>query len=301
MEGRADAGWALIESRIQTTGEWALWRVALAGQRIEGRPMAALPDWIVRNKLQEAASDFTTVLPPWLNAHAFVDRLPSAPDAEQRKAMAAVDRPNAWAFGLRTARTAIEGRPDAGLTALSEDFQSAWFARQSLLPLFCLDVWNASGGAQPALAPVREQPLGADPSLALSKAVLAAADGHREDALHLLATARYDLGRYGTPHSLHDEMRIGPYDFVLSAWLMSRKTGEPAYAQQGLALARAYQRVQPYMSWPYAAEALLSGDSKAREIAACRAQRLDGASMFLRESGLHPDPKSAACRKATAW
>jgi hypothetical protein len=82
---------------------------------------------------------------------------------------------------------------------------------------------------------------------------------------------------------------------------MSRKTGEPAYAAQGLAVAEAYQHFEAWVAWPYAAEALLGKDAKAREIAACRAQKLDADSMFLHESGLHPDPKSAVCRKATAW
>lgn len=301
MRGEAGPAWTLIQSRIQTSEASALWRVALAGQRIGGRPLAALPDWIVRNKLQEAQLPLAPAIPSWLNAYAMLDRLPVQPDAASRASMAPADPQNLWAHGLRAIGAAMGRQPDADVTALSQDVMAASFASQGLLPFLSWDLWTATNGAEPSLQQVRTMPREAGFPMALAKAMVSAADGHRDDALRSLTAARYELGRYGTAYASNDEMLTGPYDFVLASWLMSRQTGEPAYAQQGLAIARAYQRVQPYMGWPYAAEALLSKDAKARELAACRAQRLDAASMFLHESGLHPDPKSATCRKATTW
>ena len=301
MRGEAGPAWTLIESRIQTSEASALWRAALAGQRIGGQPLAALSDWIVRNKLQEAQLPLGPAIPSWLNAYATLDRLPVQPDAASRASMAPADPQNSWANGLRAIGAAMGRQPDADVAALSKDVMSASFASQSLLPFFSWDLWNATNGADPTLQQVRTTPREAGLPMALAKAMVSAADGHREDALRSLTAARYELGRYGTAYASNDEMRTGPYDFVLASWLMSRKTGEPAYAQQGLSIARAYQLILPYMGWPYGAEALLSKDAKSREIAACRAQRLDAASMFLHESGLRPDPRSAVCKKATAW
>jgi hypothetical protein len=192
----------------------------------------------------------------------------------------------------------------ADAKALEADAALRWFGNQHLLPFYSWALWNTTGGKAPQLDFVRDASVESGFAGTLSKAMVLAADGRRDDALRLLTAARYELGRtglYGTPYALHDPLRTSAYDFVLATWLMSRKTGEPAYAMQGLAIARAYQHIDAWMAWPYAAEALLGKDRPARVIAACRAQKLDAASMLLHESGLHPDPNSATCRKATAW
>ena len=179
-----------------------------------------------------------------------------------------------------------------------------WFANQDLLPFYAWATWNATGGKAAPLQYVRDAPLESGLGGVLSKAMVLAADGRRDESLRFLTAARYELGRhalYGSRYALRDPLRTAPYDFVLATWLMTRQTGEPAYAVQGLAVAQAYQHVDAYMAWPYAAEALLSKDAKGREIAACRAQKLDAGSMFLQASGLHPDPGGVVCRKATAW
>jgi hypothetical protein len=109
------------------------------------------------------------------------------------------------------------------------------------------------------------------------------------------------LGRINGSSPFDDRFDNAPYAFVLASWSMWRQTGERAYAEPGLAIARAYQRVWPAEAWTYAAEALLGTDASSREVAACRAEKLDPASLMLHESGLHPQPDSDTCRRATAW
>ncbi len=300
MQGKPDTAWQLIQSRVQTSREPALWRIALAGHRIAGDPLAALPRWVEDNKVERVVLEFQLTAISWMHAYAHLDRLPARPDPSVPHTSPGADLLFISANGLSTLRAAIDGRVD-DLPTLTRDMQLAGGAGQTLLPFFAWDVWNATNGKEAVLDEVRKAPLGAGLSRSLAKAMVLAADGRRDAALRALTEARYELGRYGTEYSLHDDLRTGPYDFVLATWLMTRKTGEPAYATRGLAVALAYQHVQPYMAWPYAAEALLSKDRSAGALAACRAQRLDAGSMFLRESGLNPDPKSTVCRKATSW
>lgn len=299
MAGRSDEAWATIATRMQTSTQPALWRAALAGHRIAHDPLAAMPAWLRDNKVDHVVLEFNEIKPEWLHEYAIRDRLPVALD---EAAVTAMGDPHAyWPAGIITMRAALANAPTTDQQTLDRDTNQAGFMSQRLIPFYAWATWFASQGKEPALEHVRRAPIESGLWAALSKAMVLAADGRRDEALSALTAARWALGQYGTAYSLHDATRGGPYDFVLAAWLMTRKTGEPAYAREGLTIARAYQHVDGAMGWPYAAEALLSTDPKAREIAACRAQKLDADSLFLHESGLHPDPKSAACRKATAW
>ena len=305
MSGRNGEAWPLILGRVQTSTRPDLWRVALAGHRIQGDSLVALPIWVQQTNLDRATNIETGLSGnSWINVYATLDRLPTLPDTDTLKAMSLTDPNQTWARGIQTRRAAIDGAPVPDLEALEEDAKTMWFANQALLPFYAWTVWNATGGEAAPLQYVRDASLESGLWGALAKAMVLAADGRRDESLRFLNVARYELGRnalYGTGYALRDPLRTAPYDFVLATWLMSRKTGEAAYAREGLLVARSYEHVDAFMAWPYAAEALLSKDAKAREIAACRAQKLDAGSMFLRASGLHPDPNGVACRKATVW
>jgi len=305
MAGRAGQAWPLILSRAATSKGPDLWRVALSGHRIQGDALTTLPDW-VRQAGLERVSDIASGLAAnsWIQVYATLDRSPALPDADTRKAMYRSDPSQTWAQGILTRRAAIDGTPVADLTALERDATQMWFNNQGLLPFYTWALWNTTGGKSAQLDLVREASIESGFAGTLSKAMVLAADGKRDEALRFLGATRYELGRlalFGTPYAVNDPLGALPYDFVLASWLMTRKTGEPAYVAQGLAIAKAYQHVEAWVAWPYAAEALLSSDPKVREVAACRAQKLDADSMFLHESGLHPDPNSATCREATAW
>jgi hypothetical protein len=305
MAGRSADAWPMILGRALTSKRPDFWRIALSGHRIEKDALTTLPAWLRQTGL-ERVTDVESGMGgnSWINACATLDRLPNLPDADTLRIMGMTDPTQSWARGVLTRRAAIAGSSAADAKLIERDATAYWFANQHLLPFYAWALWNMTGGNDASLDIVRDTPLEAGFGAALSKAMVLAADGRREESLRSLTAARYELGRlalFGTPYALRDPLRTAPYDFVLATWLMSRKTGEPAYAAQGLAVAEAYQHFEAWVAWPYAAEALLGKDAKAREIAACRAQKLDADSMFLHESGLHPDPKSAVCRKATAW
>ena len=198
-------------------------------------------------------------------------------------------------------RAAIVGVPADQLDALRQDMATTYGSDRALfMPFYGWALWNASAGKDAALDEVRALPLEDGFPGVLAKAMVLAADGRHDDALRFLKAARYELSRQDAG-AFPNEMLTAPYDFVLASWLMARQTGERRYAEEGLAVARGYQATNEFMAWPHAAEALLSLDPKARQVAACRAALLDPGSMFLHESGLKPDPASAACRQATAW
>jgi hypothetical protein len=302
MLGRTDAAWALLLPKMQTATTAGFWRSALAGHRMARTPLAALPDWITRNHLAMASADGSSFAGGgWLRMAATLDRLPSAADIELLHSYAFDGKHQAPMTGALVIKLAIEGARPGDVDALATDLQSTWGSVRSLyMPFYAWGLWNASGGRDPALDEFRASPLDSDFASVLGKAMVLAADGRHDEAMRFVVASRYELARLSMT-SYQTDFRTAPYQFVLATWLMSRKTGVQAYAQQGLAVARGYQRVTEFIGWPYAAEALLGQDPKARAVAACRAQWLDPGSMFLHESGLHPDPKSAVCRKATAW
>ena len=302
MLGQRSAAWSLLLPRMQTGSTAGFWRSALVGHRMASTPLADLPDWLVRNQLVLASHDgMTYAQSSWLRTYATLDRLPTPGDIALLKAHVLDGKPWGAVTGALVIKTAIDGSQPTEPDALARDMQSAWGSDRTLfMPFYGWALWNATQGKDPALAKFRAQALEAGFAPVLSKAMVLAADGRRDEALRFLTAARYELARNGGA-GFENEFRTAAYDFVLATWLMTRKTGERAYADQGLAIARGYQRATEYMAWPYAAEALLGQDAKAREIAACRAQWLDPGSMFLHESGLHPDPKGAVCRKAIAW
>ncbi len=302
MLHRPVEAWQLIVPRLQTSTDSPLWRSALAGHRIAGDHLDKLPAWVQQNQLERVRIDWVPAAPFWLFNYAVVDRVPTPADmALLRDAVRAGNFGEATG-GALVVRSAIDPDAAAAPSVLSNDLVPIFGGERDLLrPFYAWALWNANGGRNAQLDEIRKTPLESGFQAVLAKAMVLAADGRREEALGYMTAARWELGRNGGAHAFRDRLRTAPYDFVLASWLMTRKTGDRAYAEQGLAIATAYQHVVQYMAWPYAAEALLGRDPKAREIAACRALALDAGSMFLHESGLHPDPGSPVCLRATAW
>jgi hypothetical protein len=297
MLKRPDEAWALLMPRLQVSKESAMWGAALAGHRIAGHRLDEMPDWFKQNRLEQVKDDLQKMGQVWLTNYAILDRLPTLADTKLL-----YDWRWNWAGGPLVVKTALDGTAVAKPYKLDDDIQfTDMHDKVLLMPLYAWTLWNTTGGKDPALDGFRKASIDAGFQSVLTKAMVLAADGKRAEALKFLTVARYELGRRGTAYPLKEDFHAPAYHFVLASWLMSRQTHDPAYAQQGLAIAVAYQHVVDYMAWPYAAEALLSRDPEARAIAACRAQALDAASMMLHESGLHPDPASPTCRKATAW
>ena len=302
MLGRPDPAWSLILPRVQTAQEGALWRAAIVGHKMAATPIEQLLPWLVRNHLDKAQ---LRLLGPfaaaWLCHYADLDHQPGAAEIDLLKI-----RPNhkdaPWGPGLAVVAAAIDKVPTIAPDELDRDLSQAMGNdSRLLLPFHAWVTWNLSHGKDPILEAARATPLEAAFPYVLARAMVLAADGRRDEALPALAAARWELARTGSGDAPADALRSAPYNFVLASWLMTRQTGDRAYAAQGLAVARGFQHVVQFMGWPYAAEALLGTDAMAREVAACRALKLDPGSMMLHESGLHPDPNGALCRKATAW
>lgn len=296
--GRNADAWALLVPALQTAHAAPLWRAATVGHRAEGRSLAALPDWIAANRVDGAELSARPAAFQWLRTMALIDRRPD--DDEIRLLRELPGQPPAQVGADAVLQTAIDlprlgtPQPDRGVAAWGVDIAS-------FLGFYALDLWNASGGKDPHLETWRQVPIDAEFNHLLGAAMVLAADGQRARALATLTAARFELGRIGSSSPLDDRFDNAPYAFVLASWSMWRQTGERAYAEPGLAIARAYQHVWPAEAWTYAAEALLGTEDPPREVAACRAAKLDPASLMLHESSLHPRADSDTCRRATAW
>jgi hypothetical protein len=175
---------------------------------------------------------------------------------------------------------------------------SSWRTRGAMAALYAWNAWRASGGKDPVLALFRDTVLTKDLDALLARAVVVGLDGRTDDALKTLRAARYDLG-FTTGERRRDS-RSATYTAAYVAWLLYGQTHDTRYRNEALLLARANQRITPYLAWPHALEALLAPSGPARTTAACRAAFLDRGSLFLSLSGLQPDVKGARCRM-TLW
>jgi hypothetical protein len=300
MLRRRDEGWAVVLPHLQTTEQLPLWQAAFVGLRMDAMPLAKLSDWMATNHVQ-VNLDGQAGNATWLRTYAIEDRRPTPADADVLMPIHRTE-PRMPGGGAPLMKAALDGIDPTQIDAIVTDAGGMVGSdRWNLMPFYAWVAWNATSGKDPALDAYRAAPIGSRFTAVLTRAMLLAADGQRDQALEALTAARFELGRIGGAAPFSDDFEASPYHFVLATWLMSRKTGERAYADQGLRIARAYQHVWAWKAWPYAAEALFGDDVAARQIAACRAQFLDAGSLFLHESRLHPDPNGAVCRKATAW
>lgn len=305
MLRRRDEGWGVVLPRLQTAKGFALWQAALTGLRIDTVPLAKIPGWIDENRVSLDNYGGMLRADSWVHTYAVLDRLPSDADVSL---LLPVPKPSTlapWIGGALTMQAAIAGGSlERKPNFVADTMLTSGSDRWTFKPFYAWALWNSTQGRDASLAELGRAPVGSPFASVLATAMIQAAQGQRDQALKALTAARFELARAGLEDPMEnwrDDYDTAPYDFVLASWLMTRKTADRAYADQGLRIAIAYQSVRPWDAWPYAAEALLGANTPSRQIAACRAVFLDPNSMFLRESGLRPDPNSAVCRKATAW
>jgi hypothetical protein len=125
----------------------------------------------------------------------------------------------------------------------------------------------------------------------LSKAMLDAAEKRRGDALRAL-----DLARYNVNTSTHDTRPISAwYQLVEACELLFEQTGDPAYGDKALELARLRQQVSPFTSWAYAVEAKYAKTAEERRRPLALALYLDPRSYHIANI---PETEKAAAR---AW
>jgi len=290
-------GWKALLPQMQTARFEAPWIAAFAGLRADGVALAAVPGWLEKNGLDKLRIGYLSSAQLLVPAYAFVDRLPGPDELDWLRTHYAsaglVERAQILGIALRDER---DPAAEAALMRRAPSGPVAGIDSEAWQPFLELARWQASDGKAPSLDEARNVPADSNLSWLMAKAVVLALDGKRAEALSALRAARWEMGRPTPPAQSNDPLFTAGYRYVLTGWAIARKTGERAFADEALALARSEQRVLPYLGWPYAAEALLATDTKARTAAACRAQALDAGSLLLQRSGLHPDAK--ACRAA---
>jgi hypothetical protein len=306
MTGHPEAAWAVLAPRLPVSDQSELWMGVQVGQRMEGKSAREAADWIDKSGFGHALVGDIDIRDLYLVRFMTDDRTPSADDLAllaQRRAQRDPARVGGLAdlqalALLKQLAAAPTVSPDdlRAVRALLAPQGSTWRTRGALAPLYAWNAWRASGGKDFVLGMFRGTELSQDLDALLARAVVLGLDGKADDALRTLRAARYDMA-----YTVGDRRRDGrssPYTAAYVAWLLHGQTHDARYADEALLLARANQRIFPYFAWPYALEALLAPKGRARDAAACRAAFLDRGSLFLAQSGLKPDVRSATCRKS---
>lgn len=297
MKGEAARAWQVLIPRLPTASHPPLWDAALVGHRSANESLAGVQQWLSAQRLTDGRIQHASAGAMLLLQHAVVDRLPSDEDIALLRE--ADDEPR-WSASARLARMALTR------TEAKESFDDVKIAlvqasdeRNSfMLPHYVWVAWQVTEGKDPMLERVRRAgTTEADFDTILAKSMLLARERKLPESLRYLRAARYRMFELN-----HNRRPVQPvpaaYQFVLAAHLMAGETGEDAYRQQALAMARSYQKVFPFMAWTYAAEALMQPDVKARSVAACRARALDRQSMFLQLASQQHGRSLAACQGA---
>jgi hypothetical protein len=111
----------------------------------------------------------------------------------------------------------------------------------------------------------------------LSTAMMQAAEQHHRDALK-----SFDLARTNIISALIDTRPVPAwYQLVETCELLFKETGENAYRDRVVELARLYQQIQPLDSWAYAVEAKYSKDEDSRTRALALTLYLDPKSFHI--------------------
>ena len=305
VSGQSERAWATLAPRLPLSDRSELWSAAAVGQRMEGRSAKSADEWAVASGYGHAQIDGIDIRIIHALRLMTEDRVPSADD---RALLARFGQDGATrdALGFGDLRAfALLKQLAAAPQVTAEDVQAvrdlltgqtSWRMRGALKPLYAWVVWRASGGNDSSLDYLRSANLSNEFDTLLAKAVLRGLDGKPEDAVRFLRAARYDIA-----YAERRDIRSAPYMAAYVAWLLYSQTNDTRYRDEALVLARAYERIFPFLAWPHALDALLSKDGTARTTAACRAAYLDKSSQFLALSGLKPDLQSQACRQAMRW
>jgi hypothetical protein len=295
-----EKAWPVLLPQLATGGREGPWLATIALQRQRGTTLAQASEWLSRNQLDGAQIAGVAAAGPYLQALATIDRLPSPEDITRLAALPSAPRAGGYAGLARSLRMVLLDAPDAEAIGEAETSRSTGRDAELAEPFLqmALGLQGRHHGQPEWPDPRGFNPLDGDFTMLLQSSFALALDGRRDDALARLRAARYAIA--DTSGDWHPSIDFRSYEVMLTTVLMARRTGDAAYREEGLRMARSFQREMAFQAWPFAAEALLGPPGEARDIAACRAYQLDPASMFLGLSGLHPDPKSLVCRKA-AW
>jgi hypothetical protein len=301
MSGHGDRAWDALRPRLPQSAEVELWIGAEVGQRIQGLTARQVRDWIAHSNYGNARVDGLDIGVAYLNRFILDDRLPSDDDialiGELGRQPSSLSAPQEASARLK--QLALADHVDnASLQAARELIgRVRWDRRATLKPLYAWVAWQASGGTDPTLDILRGASVAGDFDSMLAKALLLGLENDPTKAMAYLRAARIELAELSSGR-LHEAVRSAPYSAALASYLLYSKTRDAVYREEALKIAHAYERIFPFLAWPYALDALLSPDGPQRGVAACRAQYLDQHSLFLKLSGLKPLVGSAACRKA---
>lgn len=298
MQRRPDAAWSLLLPRAALSESLQLWDGIMVGHRLAGLEPGQAVDWLKARQLQMAQVQFKDVRSYYPHLLAVVDRVPTDADVAMLKKPAGGQgyvQP-LWAMSALLIRTSINGggeesvRQQVVATLKDSSPEQVRF----MLPSYAWVAWKATQGKDELLTAVRNAEMDVDFDGLLAKSMLLALEGHTDESLRYLGAARYTLAELGLGTPLVDRVIPAPYQFALAGMLMHRHTGQDAYRREMLRYARAYQKVFPFLAWPYALDAAMEKSEKPRLEAACRAWLLDPKSYFLQLAAV-PGLNAARC------
>jgi len=301
MSGQMDKAWQAVTPRLPVATTFQLWVAPYVGHRITGTSLRQARDWAGRPEWSRAQIDTESTPSMYLHLYAVTDRVPT--DSDIKLLGDGLGTPNyhdsLWATSATLVRMALSDTyPLDQFQALRSTLtQGDAKTNQFMQPLYAWVAWHATQGKDVELDEMRKATTQWGFDALLSKATLLALDGKVGDASKYLTAARYEMANLGLGQMV-DRPIPAPYQYALALYLMHRKTGEEAYRREALRFVRGYEKVFPFWGWMYGMEAFMERDSKARSIAACRAQYLDAQSMFLKASRVAVDLKSTVCKQA---
>ncbi|MBC9073294.1 hypothetical protein IAI53_15055 [Thauera sp. CAU 1555] len=272
--GTAWEGFLITAHRLQVP---QLWHAALVGHRREALRPAEYGQWLRDNRFVHAER-----VEPWVAGYltlaAVTDRMPSEDALAELGRLPAHETRILLPFAQ--AYRAIRQHDFAGAEAVLADTLDKIDLRglmraPYLLPYYALAAAQA-GKTEAARARIdAAKPAMADNmDLRLAIAVL--------DALSCKPNAPEGFAR-AFAHRVFAEDRplLVEYEFADLAMWAHELTGEPAYRDYALKMARFNQRVQPWEAWSHALAALLLEPGEERSQAARRAVYLDPQSAWL--------------------
>ena len=303
MLGHAARARDVLAPRLPLSDQSELWAGVQVGQRIDGTSARAALAGIDKSSYGHArirGIDIGTIHALRLMTD---DRSPGADDLalldELRARRPATDNDFALLQLLaQFKQAASEAQVDPAIVKAARQqlprTNPEW--RNPLKALYGWVAWQASGGTDKSLAPLRAAALSDDFDALLAKGAVLGLDGQPDEALRYLRAARFALIETIGEH--REDLRSAPYMLAFFESRLYERTHDGRYRDEALLLAHAQERSFPFLAWPYALDALLSRAGPARDTAACRAAFLDRGSQFLALSGLKPDPHGKACRQS---
>ena len=287
--GKAQPAWALLAPRLPTSSELALWAAVDVGHRQDARSISEARQWAIDSGSGRARVGGRG-MDEWMIQRLLVlDRQPADKEVVLARDQWREEDGDAVAVlaSVELARSIWADQPQAELARLRSLLLRVSREQASkLAPLYVWTVHRANAtGSELALRNLQGVETTQPFDVLLAAAVLSGLERKRDESLALLGAARKELSSYGAPTVLNDELRSPPYLLGLMSHLLFRQTGEQSYREEALRLARAYQRIFPFLAWPHALVALSTNDSAERLRSACRAQVLDPRSRFLELAG----------------